>query len=590
MRRLISMILAVCLLTGGSIPARAVDMVPDEVPPKADTATAEVATTLDELQEAVALAENGGTIALGKTIYINGETISTDKELTLIRADGFASGDMIVIYNGEIEGFRFQESAPAGIISVWPAQDSKIAIENCIFDGSGVGEGIRITGTRYPHQVTISNCEFSDCYHHSVNAQANTKVSVDGCYIHDGYYGSVGGAVQSSGKLTLTRCTITDNTSWANAGVMCSGGTLVANDCIIRENKILSPDSGIAVDVFCLDTVWSLSNSGNTTDAGYYDLTTGDKVDLPIQESTNFAKLIYLTDEEAEDYFAPPASPDDDANPAPDGNPDIPDDGEEDSSDNDDGEDTDETAEEQQPEVTPPAEGGDGEQPPEPVTPPTDDTGDNDQGGIERPETPVGDDSDSGNYTPSRPHKPTQRPPEPDADTPEETPAPVLICGEAVVDTSRSVVLAGYEDGELHLGDPLTRAQLATVIYRLLAEESIIQYGAGQSVFEDVSADAWYYQAVNTIGQVGIVNGVGNGWYAPDGLVTWVQAIAVLSRFVQAEEYELQRLEYDGWARPAVETAVAFGWIEDSNNIDLNSAITRGEFMEFVNSVIEKYR
>ena len=497
-----------------------------------------------------------------KKINISGSS----KEITLIRAEDFTSGNMVVIYNGILEGFRFRESSSAGVINIRPTQDSEIAVKNCIFDGGGVGEGISIIGTIDPHQVTISSCEFSDCYHHSVSAKANTNVEIEDCYIHDTYYDlGASGAVQSSGNLTLTRCTIIRNTSWANAGVMCSGSTLVIDDCQIKDNTIMSPDSGIAVDILCLDTVWSILSDGNTADAGYYEITTGEKIDLPVKERIDTAKLIYLTDEEAKDYFAPPEDvgedttlPGDDEgdneNPAPDDNTNIPDDGDGDdgdtpsdevgdSDDNGNNEDAGEDENEQQPETTPPSEDEDGvqppedEQPPEPNTPPADDdkdTSDSDQGGTERPEKPAEDDSNSGDdYTPSMPHKPTQRPSKPSEDNekPEEdSPAPSLVCGKAVIDASRSVVLAGYGDGDLHEDDPLTRAQLATIIYRLLTNDSIIQYGAGQAVFDDVSTDAWYYQAVNTIGHAGIVNGVGNGRFDPDEIVTWAQAITVIRK------------------------------------------------------------
>lgn len=626
MKRLISVLLAVCLLAGGSISARAVDTVTGEVPPETETATVTAVSSLDELQGAVASAESGDTIALEDTIYINGETVSTDKEITLIRAEDFTLGTMLVIYDGGLEGFRFQESVSAGIVNIRPAQDSEITVKDCTLDGGGVGEGISITGASNPHQVTISNCEVLNCYWHSIDARANSNVTVEDCYIHDTYYEmGASGAVHSSGDLTLTRCTITGNTSWANAGVMCSKGTLVIDDCQIRDNTTLSPESGIAVDIFCLDTIWSVLDEGDTADAGYYEITTGKKLDLPVKESTDFARLIYLTDEEAKDYFAPPEDAGEDTtfpgdnegdneNPAPDGDTDIPDDGDGDngdtpsdevgdSNDNGDHEDVGGDEDELEPDITPPAEDEDGvqppedEQPPEPTTLPADDdedTSDSDQGGTERPEKPVEDDSDSGDdYTPSRPHKPTQRPSEPPEDDEKsemESPAPSLVCGEAVIDTSRSVVLTGYGDGDLHEDDPLTRAQLATIICRLLTEESIIQYGAGQAIFDDVSADAWYYQAVNTIGDAGIVNGVGNGQYDPDGLVTWAQAITVLSRFVEPQECPLQQIRYVGWAKPYIETAVALGWIEDDETVMPDSVIARQEVVDLINAVLEKYR
>lgn len=138
-------------------------------------------------------------------------------------------------------------------------------------------------------------------------------------------------------------------------------------------------------------------------------------------------------------------------------------------------------------------------------------------------------------------------------------------------------MLVGYGDGQLHEEDPLTRAQLATIVYRLLTDESISYYEKGQPLFVDVSADVWYYQAVTTIGHAGIVSGVGGGRYDPDGLVTWAQAITVLSRFVDQQEYKLQNIAYNGWANPFIETAVALGWISDSSDFAPDSIINRGE-------------
>lgn len=614
MKRLISILLTACMIAGVSIPAHAIGTMEDEILPETEQSTVEVVTTLDELQTAVESAADGDTIALGQTIYINGEIVSTDKAVTIVRADSFTSGDMLEIYNGVVDGFHFKESVSKGVITVFPIQDSKIVIKNCTIDGGGVGEGISVIGTSSLHQVTINNCEFSNCYKHAVNAQANTDVSVEECYIHDTYYDiSASGAVQSSGSLKLTRCTITANTSWANAGLMCSGGTLMVDDCRIEDNIILSPDSGIAVDIFCLDTIWSLSDSRNIMDAGYYDITTGEKVAIPVVESSEFAKLIFLTDEEAKDYFAPPTSPDEGAtlpgagddhpDPAPGDDSTIPDDdGDGESTIPDKEPDNPEAGEDEDgqiPDVVPPTEDGeDGQQPEEPNPPTTGtdndgDTSDNDQSDTELPEKPVEDNSNNGdNYTPTRPHKPVQRPSEPDTDIQpeEETPAPELACGDAIIDTSRSVVLAGYGDGQLHEEDPLTRAQLGTIIYRLLTNESISRYRERQAIFNDVSAGVWYYQAVTTIGHAGIVSGVGGDRYDPDGLVTWAQAITVLSRFVEQKEYELEHITYTGWARPFIETAVSLGWIEDNHEFAPDALIKRGELVLLFNSVLELYR
>ena len=615
MKKLLSLLLSVTLVVGLSIPARAVEIAESETPPHEGVSPMVVVSSLEELQSAVESAEDGDTIALGQTIYIYGETISTDKQITLVRANSFTKGSMIYINAGIIDGFSFKESVyQKTIISASPKKE-KVTIQNCYFDGGGVGAGIVISGILPDENLTkIVECEFANCFGNSVSARGNySNVEMLDCYVHDSYAMDASGAVQSSGNLELTGCTITANTSWANAGVMCSGGTLTISNCQIKDNIILSPDRGIAVDIFCQDTTWSMTDSEHEG-ADYYDIDTGNKIALPVAESTEAAKLIYLTDEEAKDYFAPPTSSDesdtlpgdgdDHPDPAPDDDSNTPDN---DENDNDSLRDEEpsipeagEDEDEQIPGVVPPTEDGEsGQQPEEPIPPTTGtdndrDTSDNDQSDTELPEKPVEDDSNTGNdYTPSRPHKPVQHPSEPDTDIQkpdEETPAPELACGDAIIDTSRSVVLAGYGDGQLHEEDPLTRAQLATIIYRLLTDESISHYGKGQAIFDDVSAGAWYYQAVTTIGHAGIVSGVGGGQYDPDGLVTWAQAITVLSRFVEQQECELKHIIYTGWARPFIETAVSLGWIEDNHEFVPDALIKRGELVSLFNSVLGLYR
>lgn len=142
----------------------------------------------------------------------------------------------------------------------------------------------------------------------------------------------------------------------------------------------------------------------------------------------------------------------------------------------------------------------------------------------------------------------------------------------------------------MHEADSLTRAQLATVIYRLLDDESIDLYNNAALTFTDVAADAWYAPYVRVIQAAGIVNGVGGGKYDPDSTVTWAQIVTILTRFVEAQEIDLQHIQYDGWATPALKTAVALGWIEDSAAFSPDAIISRGELVQLVNSVLALYR
>lgn len=173
---------------------------------------------------------------------------------------------------------------------------------------------------------------------------------------------------------------------------------------------------------------------------------------------------------------------------------------------------------------------------------------------------------------------------------PNDSVKPQLACNGAAIDVSRTIVLLGYGDNLSHEDDPLTRAQLATIIYRLLDDESISLYNHAELAFVDVAADAWYTPYVRVIQAAGIVNGVGDGKYDPNGTVTWSQIITILTRFVEPQEFTLQHIQYDGWATQAIQTAVSLDWIEDRRDFDPDAVIERGELIQLVNSILGLYR
>lgn len=69
-----------------------------------------------------------------------------------------------------------------------------------------------------------------------------------------------------------------------------------------------------------------------------------------------------------------------------------------------------------------------------------------------------------------------------------------------------------------------------------------------------------------------------------------IQGLAILSRFVEPQDYTLQHIQYNGWAAQAVQTAVAYGWIEDSMTIKPDALISRGQLEELLNYVLVQYR
>lgn len=550
MKKMLSLLLVFALVLSMATTALATDDIEGgEQPQESENQTTVTVATLDELQAAIAAAEEGDSIAISKCIKLKNVSLVTDKDITLVPADNSVGVLIEMSKDSQLSGFTLFTNACAVLISNY--EGGEVTIANCVFVGNENYYNflVNITGGT----VRISDSDFQYGKDIALNIWASCAVTVERCSFIGNTTIMQGAGIHNMGECYVKDASFTNNTAGVGGGIY-NSGTMEIIECTYSGNK--STDT-IGQDIV---SEGALSITENPQDgAGYYDESTGEKVLLPLADYASTAKLIYLTDEQAAEYFAPEE-------------PDDPDNTEDNEQNGGEPENPTETPSEP-PEQ--PDNGDDGDNPAEqPITPeePQDKPDDSD------------DDYEPPVYRPVRPTKPVEPEPQPE-------PAPTMKCNNAVIDTSRSVVLLGYGDGSLHENDPLTRAQLATIVYRLLDDDSIAVYDTGGAAqFKDVAPDAWCYRYVQTINRAGIVLGVGEGNYAPDGLVTWAQTITILSRFVEQQDYELQHIQYDSWALDAVQTAVALGWITDSAEFNPDDIISRGQLVDLVNSVLAMYR
>lgn len=631
MRKAILIVLMALVLV---IPAYAAEGDPATDQPIQQEQEPVVVATLDELQAAIDAAEDGDTICIANTISISGEVIETDKNIVITHSDEFC-GTMFRIKDGTIiSGFKFIDNSNGddsnitiGIISA----PDEVVVRQCSFNcsGNGLTRFIDISGGILETFAKIENCTFNGATNGAVSAKGNTNVVIDSCIFNGNSNYLPGGSISTSEKLFIRNSVILGGSATSGGGIF-NRGELTISGCQINDNTVASPQYGS--DIFSIGTL-TISDIVQEN-YNYYEESTGEKVILPLVDYKNDTKLICLTEKQAADYFAPalddnkdedtppeqPQEPgdqtgDDDTTGGeqPPQGPTQPPEGE--GTDNPDNPDSGDQNTPQQPEQPP--HGGNEDDPtdtppqtPEqPEEPPQGDA--SDKPVDTTPDTPQppqkpsdGDNSGDDNYTPPADYRPSQRPiwpvvtvkPTEDnkpQDQPENNPAPAkpqLACNGAVIDASRTVVLLGYGDGLLHESDPLTRAQLATIIFRLLDDDSIALYSNTQVTFTDVAADAWYAPYVRVIQAAGIVNGVGDGKYDPEGTVTWAQIITILTRFVEQQNYTLQHIQYQDWAEQAIQTAVARGWIEDRADFTPDAVIGRGELAQLINNVLALYR
>lgn len=613
MKKVILILLSLCLFCGLALPVYATGEIDSDVAGQNQRKETEdqqeplessvTVSTLEELQAAIDAAEDGDTIILSKTINLNNVSLICTKDIEIReRTDNHCffsiNGDC------ELSGLNILSDYSKSTVALIESIGSKtcnVEINNCHFIRNGNNDAFNGTFliNIFSGNVKFENCKFLNDESTTLSINSAAIVNIENCSFTGTRTFVAGGAINNSGYLTINNSEIVDNSSGIG-GAIYNDGSLIVSNSIIKGNIGKNEFDVVEGNDIYSRGVLTITDE-QSADEGFYEETTGEKLALPLTDYTGIARLTYLTEEQAAEYFAP-APDDNNGEDTPTDQPQEPGDqtGEDDSTSGE--------QPPQQPEQ--PSQGGDEDnsadtppQPPqEPTEPPQDNTPDKPTGTT--PDTPQppqkpSDNNNSG-YTPPADYRPSQRPTKPSTGTkptednkPQERPTPVkpqLACNGAVIDTSRTVVLLGYGDGLLHEDDPLTRAQLATIIFRLLDDESIAKYSNAELAFSDIATDAWYAPYVRVIQAAGIVNGVGNGKYNPNGTVTWAQIITILTRFVEPQEHTLQHIQYSGWAEQAIQTAVSLGWIEDSADVTPDAVISRGELVRLVNGVLAMYR
>ncbi len=616
MKRLATLLLAICLATCMVLPAHAQNG-PITV------------SSVTKLQNAIASAEDGDVIAITKPLNLINVNLSTEKNVTITRA--FLGQTVLQCFNCSFKGLNFADSFSTDWFFLICQGTT---IENCSFAFAGHKKEV-ICIIDGANNVTVNNCTFDGNAGSFIlsgeNASALIKDST--------FTGAEDSAINNRGTMNLQNCTIQDNSGQNTYGI-CNSGTINIENSIIKDNLGIGDVFSTGIINFSYD---------ETSDFWFYDIETGQKADSSVVGSDfeGGAKLICLTKEEAIERFGPPETPpggDGDDSNAPEDTSDDEEGGEkidpaEPADQPGSGDKDGDTGEKDDAETTidpanpnnPPDDSDSSQEPVEPTNPPADsdvsteqpqnpseptdpsepteppvnpaepeepaESGEPEKEPTEIPQKPIiGDDGDENDYIPPVIHKPVGGTIKPvhsednqENDEEQQNRRP-LICGDAVIDCSRSAVLYGYGDGLLHEDDPLTRAQMATIIFRLLDEESTAKLSTPLSSFVDVPADAWCAPYVLPLANAGVVNGTGGGYYSPNSLATWGQFLTVLGRFVEPQECILWNIQYDGWARPAVMTAVVLGWIEDSAAFNPNAVITRGEAVALINTVLELNR
>jgi hypothetical protein len=155
--------------------------------------------------------------------------------------------------------------------------------------------------------------------------------------------------------------------------------------------------------------------------------------------------------------------------------------------------------------------------------------------------------------------------------------------------------IIGYPDGNVRPERNVSRAEVATVFFRLLTDEMRANNWTRENPFPDVSAGIWYNNAISVMYKMGILAGYPDGMFRPNGAITRAELAAIAARFARMMEMLSRNdrgfIDIGGhWAEGDIRYAAAIGWVNGypDDTFMPNQNITRAEFMTLVNRMLER--
>lgn len=189
----------------------------------------------------------------------------------------------------------------------------------------------------------------------------------------------------------------------------------------------------------------------------------------------------------------------------------------------------------------------------------------------------------SAKRSPSTPSTPAK----PDETKPTLAPIPEMLNGE-----DHYAYLLGYENGTVRPNGSISRAEVATVLFRLLKDDVRMQNLTKDNAYSDVSDTAWYAAAVSTLSKMGVISGYPDGTFRPNAPITRAEFAAMIARFDEtAKSADTPFTDISGhWAENAIGKAYGNGWIKGSSKTVFcpESNLTRAETATLLNRVLHR--
>lgn len=158
--------------------------------------------------------------------------------------------------------------------------------------------------------------------------------------------------------------------------------------------------------------------------------------------------------------------------------------------------------------------------------------------------------------------------------------------------TDHFAYIVGYGNGEVRPQNNITRAEVATIFFRLLTDDVRDENLTKTNRYSDVAATSWYNTAVSTLSSMGIITGYPDGTFRPNAAITRAEFAAIAARFDHDGDKTAAKFSdiATHWAKDEISIAYNNGWITGYPNGTFGPQrdITRAETMTLVNRVLNR--
>ncbi len=149
--------------------------------------------------------------------------------------------------------------------------------------------------------------------------------------------------------------------------------------------------------------------------------------------------------------------------------------------------------------------------------------------------------------------------------------------------------IIGYTDGTIRPDNNISRAEVATIFFRLLNDDVRDKVMTTDCDFSDVAEGSWCRRAIATLNSLGIIKGYNDGTFRPNAEITRAELATIISRFADLDVNTKTFSDISGhWAQKYIELAAGNGWINGykDGTFRPDEKIIRAETFAMINRVL----